>query len=59
MAIERSHELLEGDALRRDFGWALGVVFRAYLKAANEATGTLPGGRAVTRCWRRRPGGPR
>ena len=44
MAIERSHELLEGDTLRRDFGWALGVVFRAYLKAANEATGTLPGG---------------
>ncbi|PRY35824.1 MarR family winged helix-turn-helix transcriptional regulator [Umezawaea tangerina] len=44
MAIARSHDLAEGDTLRRDFGWALGVVFRAYLKAANEATGTLPGG---------------
>jgi DNA-binding MarR family transcriptional regulator len=44
MAIDRSHELVEGDTLRRDFGWALGVVFRAYLKAAAEATGTLPGG---------------
>jgi DNA-binding MarR family transcriptional regulator len=44
MAIERCHEPEEGDTLRRDFGWALGVVFRAYLKAANEATGTLPGG---------------
>jgi DNA-binding MarR family transcriptional regulator len=44
MAIARSHEPAEGDTLRRDFGWALGVVFRAYLKAANEATGTLPGG---------------
>jgi DNA-binding MarR family transcriptional regulator len=44
MATARSHELVEGDTLRRDFGWALGVVFRAYLKAANEATGTLPGG---------------
>jgi DNA-binding MarR family transcriptional regulator len=44
MAMARSHELAEGDTLRLDFGWALGVVFRAYLKAANEATGTLPGG---------------
>src|SRR3954462_2677389 len=44
MATARSHELVEGDTLRRDFGWALGVVFRAYLKAAGEVTGTLPGG---------------
>ena len=44
MPISGSHDLAEGDALRRDFGWALGVLFRAYLKAANEATGTLPGG---------------
>src|SRR3954447_10547018 len=44
MEMARTHELAEGDTLRRDFGWALGVVFRAYLKAANEATGTLPGG---------------
>jgi DNA-binding MarR family transcriptional regulator len=44
MAMARTHEPAELDALRRDFGWALGVVFRAYLKAAHEATGTLPGG---------------
>ncbi len=44
MATARSCDPAEGDTLRGDFGWALGVVFRAYLKAANEATGTLPGG---------------
>jgi DNA-binding MarR family transcriptional regulator len=44
MAITRTHELSDGDTLRGDFGWALGVVFRAYIKAGNEATGTLPGG---------------
>ncbi len=33
-----------GDTLRGDFGWALGVVFRAYLKAANDVIGALPGG---------------
>ena len=32
------------DTLRDDFGWALSVVFRAFLKASNEAMGTLPGG---------------
>jgi DNA-binding MarR family transcriptional regulator len=42
--MTRVHEPTDGDTLRADFGWALGVVFRAYLKAGNEATGTLPGG---------------
>jgi DNA-binding MarR family transcriptional regulator len=32
------------DSLRDDFGWALSVVFRSYLKASNEVLGTLPGG---------------
>lgn len=27
-----------------DFGWTLGVVFRAYIKATNAAVGDLPGG---------------
>ena len=30
-------------ALDGDLGWALGVVFRAYVKATNEAVGDLPG----------------
>ena len=33
-----------GGALRDDLGWALGVVFRAYVKAANTAFSELPGG---------------
>jgi DNA-binding MarR family transcriptional regulator len=31
-------------ALDEDFGWTLGVVFRAYVKATNVAVGDLPGG---------------
>ncbi|HEX7305710.1 MarR family winged helix-turn-helix transcriptional regulator [Lentzea sp.] len=31
-------------ALSDDFGWTLGVVFRAYVKATNAAVGDLPGG---------------
>ncbi|MFS8096195.1 MarR family winged helix-turn-helix transcriptional regulator [Lentzea alba] len=31
-------------ALDEDFGWTLGVVFRAYIKATNVAVGDLPGG---------------
>lgn len=31
-------------ALDDDFGWTLGVVFRAYVKATNVAVGDLPGG---------------
>ncbi|WP_394615838.1 MarR family winged helix-turn-helix transcriptional regulator [Lentzea sp. JNUCC 0626] len=31
-------------ALEDDFGWTLGVVFRAYVKATNQAVGDLPGG---------------
>jgi DNA-binding MarR family transcriptional regulator len=30
--------------VQADFGWALGVVFRSYLKAANAAVAELPGG---------------
>jgi DNA-binding MarR family transcriptional regulator len=33
-----------GGALRDDLGWALGVVFRAYEKAANVSFSELPGG---------------
>ncbi len=33
-----------GGALQDDLGWALGVVFRSYLNAANAAFGDLPGG---------------
>ena len=33
-----------GGALSDDLGWALGVVFRAYVKAANVAFSELPGG---------------
>jgi DNA-binding MarR family transcriptional regulator len=32
------------DALRDDLGWALGVVFRAYAKAARAAFADVPGG---------------
>lgn len=32
------------DLLRADLGWALGVVYRAYLRAATGALGSLPGG---------------
>ncbi|GAA3669374.1 DNA-binding MarR family transcriptional regulator [Lentzea atacamensis] len=31
-------------ALDDDFGWTLGVIFRAYVKATNVAVGDLPGG---------------
>ena len=33
-----------GGALSSDLGWALGVVFRSYAKAANAAFAELPGG---------------
>src|ERR1035438_9411698 len=33
-----------GGVLRNDLGWALGVVFRSYLKAANAAFADVPGG---------------
>jgi DNA-binding MarR family transcriptional regulator len=32
------------EALADDLGWGLGVVFRAYVKAAHEAVAELPGG---------------
>ena len=32
------------DVLRDDLGWALGVVFRAYAKAASAAFADVPGG---------------
>jgi DNA-binding MarR family transcriptional regulator len=32
------------DALAEDLGWCLGVVFRAYVKAAHDAVADLPGG---------------
>jgi DNA-binding MarR family transcriptional regulator len=32
------------DAMHGDLGWALGTVFRRYLKAANQALRDLPGG---------------
>jgi DNA-binding MarR family transcriptional regulator len=32
------------DAMDGDLGWALGMIFRRYLKFANEATSQLPGG---------------
>jgi DNA-binding MarR family transcriptional regulator len=33
-----------GGALTSDLGWALGVVFRSYVKAANAAFADVPGG---------------
>lgn len=33
-----------GGAMSNDLGWALGVVFRSYLKAANAAFADVPGG---------------
>jgi DNA-binding MarR family transcriptional regulator len=33
-----------GGVLKNDLGWALGVVFRSYLKAANAAFADVPGG---------------
>jgi DNA-binding MarR family transcriptional regulator len=33
-----------GGVLRNDLGWALGVVFRSYVKAANAALAGTPGG---------------
>jgi DNA-binding MarR family transcriptional regulator len=33
-----------GGVLRNDLGWALGVVFRSYVKAANAAFADVPGG---------------
>lgn len=44
MADVHQDLVVEGDTLRSDFGWALSVVFRAYLKASGTAMGTLPGG---------------
>jgi len=32
------------DAMDGDLGWALGMIFRRYLKAAKQAAGDLPGG---------------
>jgi DNA-binding MarR family transcriptional regulator len=32
------------DAMDGDLGWALGMIFRRYLKAANQATSDVPGG---------------
>jgi DNA-binding MarR family transcriptional regulator len=32
------------DAMNGDLGWALGMIFRRYLKAANQAASDLPGG---------------
>jgi DNA-binding MarR family transcriptional regulator len=32
------------DAMDGDLGWALGMIFRRYLKFANEATSEVPGG---------------
>jgi DNA-binding MarR family transcriptional regulator len=49
-----------GGALRDDLGWALGVVFRAYVKAANVAFSELPGGprgyQVLTSAVRGKPG---
>jgi len=36
--------LARDDALHADFGWALGVVFRAYRKSANAVIAGIPGG---------------
>jgi len=33
-----------GDALADDLGWGLGMIFRAYVKAAHAAVADLPGG---------------
>ncbi len=40
----RTEELARDDALHADFGWALGVVFRAYRKSANAVIADMPGG---------------
>ncbi|MEU7479167.1 MarR family winged helix-turn-helix transcriptional regulator [Lentzea sp. NPDC042327] len=46
-------------ALDEDFGWTLGVVFRAYVKATGAAVGDLPGGhrgyQVLTAATRDRP----
>jgi DNA-binding MarR family transcriptional regulator len=41
---EVADELARDDALHADFGWALGVVFRAYRKSANAVIAGMPGG---------------
>lgn len=38
------HELSYDEALADDLGWGLGVIFRAYVKAAHAAVTDLPGG---------------
>lgn len=40
----RDRDLACGGALNNDLGWALGVVFRSYVKAANAAFTDVPGG---------------
>lgn len=37
------------DALADDLGWGLGMIFRAYVKAAHAAVADLPGGPRVIR----------
>jgi DNA-binding MarR family transcriptional regulator len=48
-----------GDALSDDLGWALGVLFRAYAKAAHSAFADVPGGprgyQVLTAVGRARP----
>jgi len=48
------------DALSEDLGWALGVVFRSYLKAAKSAFAEVPGGargyQVLAAAARSRPG---
>ena len=43
-AAMTTDELARDDALHADFGWALGVVFRAYRKSANAVIAGVPGG---------------
>ena len=45
-----------GAALADDLGWGLGVVFRAYVTAADAAVAELPEDHGATRCWRPPPG---
>jgi hypothetical protein len=40
------------DALADDLGWGLGMIFRAYVRAAHAAVADLPGGpRGYQRCF--------
>ena len=41
---DRRRSRLHGVALEADLGWALGSVFRAYLKSAHASVADLPGG---------------